>query len=90
MLCSRYNEGLNLLENYISCGMLCDFLNDFFDFFNESMAWEFWLHKETGKSWGDFKLSVIAQDMDIKKIEKCSVDIEKQLSKGGEWLNGIV
>lgn len=90
MLCSRYSDGLNLLDNFISCGQLCRFIDSFYDYINETQAWEFWLHKETGKTWGDFKLSVLPQNIDADKLKKSSEIIEKDLMRGGIWLNGTI
>jgi len=71
-----------LLDNFIGRGKLCEFIDEFFVLANESQVWEFWLNKETGKSWGDFKLSVIPQETDCQKLENAAADIEQSFMKG--------
>ena len=51
-----------MLESMIDARLLCDYIDSFFAEYNEAQAWDMWLHKETGKTWGDFKLLVIPQD----------------------------
>lgn len=62
--------------------MLCKFIDDFFNILNESRAWEFWLHKNTGKSWEEFSLEAIPQKVDTEELLKSEVDIETALAKG--------
>ena len=49
---------------------------------NEAQVWEFWLNKETGKSWSDFKLSAIPQEADCQMLENAAADIEQSFMKG--------
>ncbi len=81
---------MTLLDKYVSCGSLCEFIDCFLKLINESQAWEFWLHKETGKTWGDFRLTVIPQNIDIQNLTELSESIEKKLMKGDVWLNGSI
>ena len=62
--------------------MLCRFLDEFFGIINESLAWEFWLHKNTGKSWEEFSIEAIPQKVDTDKLLESEADIETALLKG--------
>ena len=53
------------------------------DSVNEERMWELWLHKPTGKSWEDFKLAVIPQDVDEKELCNAVCEIENVLAGGG-------
>lgn len=72
-----------MLDNLIQTGRLCAFIDYFFEELTEAQAWEFWLHKETGKTWGDFKLSVIPQDTDVETLVNNALSIQKSLEEGG-------
>lgn len=63
-------------------GNLCGFIDDFIGIVNEAKVWEFWLSKETGKSWSDFKLSVIPQEADTKALERAEHDAAEIFMKG--------
>ena len=80
-LCEMFGAGIPVLDSFVKHSMLCGFLDSFTAKLNEKTAWEFWLYKDTGKSWNDFKLSVIPQELtaDTKEIEI----IERSLMKGG-------
>ncbi len=90
MLCSRYGDGLRLLDGFIQMGRLGSFIDHFFEELAEDHAWKFWIHKETGMSWKDFRLSVLPQSIDLDKLKENSDDIEKTLMKGEIRLNGII
>ena len=90
MLFSRYNSPMTLLDNFLSYGLLCEFIDCFLNLINETMAWELWLHKETGKTWGDFKLAVIPQNINTELLTEASESIEKQLMNGECWLDGNI
>ena len=53
------------------------------------LLWEFWLHKDTEKSWKDFKLAVVPQDADIEKLEFAEQDI-LQTFRRGVLNNGVI
>ncbi len=57
-------------------------IEEIFEIVSESRMWEFWLNKETGKSWENFKLSVLPQDADTDKLSKTVCDIENAFAKG--------
>jgi hypothetical protein len=78
-----------MLDGIISMGLLCDFLDEFFTIIAEEKAWEFWLHKNTGRSWEDFKLACIPQDADEEAITDTISEIEDALS-GGEYSYGSI
>lgn len=81
---------MTLLDNFTSWGSLCEFTDCFMDMINEAQTWEFWLHKETGKTWSDFKLAVIPQKINTKILIETSESIEKELMNGECWLNGNI
>ena len=78
-----------MLDGFISAGRLYSFLDSFFVFVAEENAWEFWLHKETGLSWGDFRLTCIPQDVDVNELAETVTEIEDALS-GGEYSYGCI
>ena len=82
LLFSRYSQPLLLLEQYIRTARFSEFIDEFFAVVNETQVWEFWLHKETAKSWEDFRLSVIPQDADEEKLFNTICDIENTFAKG--------
>ncbi|MBQ8435666.1 MAG: hypothetical protein IJX24_06635 [Oscillospiraceae bacterium] len=82
LLFSRYSQPFLLLNNFIHKGRLCEFIDDFFKLINEAQMWEFWLNKETGRSWSDFKLTCIPQEADYQKLENAASDIEQSFMKG--------
>lgn len=84
MLCRRYGgNAFSLLDSFISAGRLCKFLDSFFDMCNESELWEFWLHKETGKTWSDFRLFALPQDVDTQKLSDTIDSVMNILAGGG-------
>lgn len=78
-----------MLDGIISMGKLCDFLDVFYDSREEDRAWEFWLHRNTGLSWGDFRLICIPQDCDVEQLSETVTEIEDALS-GGEYSYGCI
>jgi hypothetical protein len=70
-------------------GRLCSFLDNFFVLVAEENAWEFWLHKETGLSWEDFRSECIPQDCDVEQLTEDMTEIEDALS-GGEYSYGRI
>ncbi len=72
-----------MLDGIISTGQLCRFLDKFFMLIAEEEAWEFWLHKETGRSWSDFRLECVPQEIDTEELSEAVENIEKILA-GGE------
>lgn len=62
--------------------ILCKFLDEFFNIINESRAWEFWLAKNTGKSWEEFSLEIIPQKVHTEELIQAQIDIETALAKG--------
>ena len=84
MVCRRYGgSAFSMLDGFISTGRLCGFIDEFFDMYSEERLWEFWLHKETGRSWEYLRLACIPQDIDVKQLEDAVKEIEDVLS-GGE------
>ena len=81
MLCSEFAMGTAVLDSFVRNAMLCEFLDRFTQRTDEKLAWEFWLSKETGKSWNDFRLSVIPQELTANTTE--IENIQKSLMKGG-------
>lgn len=77
------SNAFELLDNFIQTGRLCRFIDCFFEELAEEQAWKLWLHKETGKTWGDFKLSVIPQDTDVEGLVDNTVKIQNMLAEGG-------
>lgn len=73
----------------LSCN-LCNYIDTFYEEYNENQVWEFWLHKYTGKSWGDFKLEVIPQDIDIDAVKETSDIVINSLKKGCEGKHGNI
>lgn len=63
-------------------GMLCRFIDEFFSIISESRAWDFWLAKNTGMSWEDFRLEAIPQQVHTEELLKAQIDIETALMKG--------
>lgn len=82
---SRYqHEPFKLLENMISTGLLCEFIDRFFSEYNEYQAWEMWLNKETGKTWDDFKLMVIEQEeISEDELQRANSLYERLCERGG-------
>ena len=62
---------------------MCRFIDYFVDNLAEEQAWEFWLHKETGKTWGDFRLTVIPQEIDMEELVNNALNIQRILEEGG-------
>ena len=81
MLCLEFAMGTAVLDSFVRNAMLCEFLDRFTQRTDEKLAWEFWLSKETGKSWNDFRLSVIPQELTANTTE--IENIQKSLMKGG-------
>lgn len=73
---------MQLLERYIRISRFSELIDEIFGIVSESQMWEFWLHRETGKSWEDFKLSVIPQDADTDRLSETVCDIENAFAKG--------
>ncbi len=78
-----------MLDGLISMGKLCDFIDKFYTLIAEENAWSFWLHKDTGRSWEDFKLECIPQDLDEEELTEAVTEIEDALS-GGEYSYGRI
>ena len=72
-----------MLDGIIQTGKLKAFIEKLIDSVNEERMWELWLHKPTGKSWEDFKLAVIPQDVDEKELCNAVCEIENILAGGG-------
>lgn len=68
-------------------GKLNDFVDNFFDICQEDRIWEFWIHKETGLSWEDFKLECIPQEGTAEQVTEIMTEIDDALS-GGEYSYG--
>ena len=90
MLFSRYSQPMRLIDGFVRIGNLCGFIDGFINSVNESQAWEFWLHRETGRSWEDFRLSVVSQDADTELLEKACEDVSKTFMEGVSFGNGTV
>lgn len=78
-----------MINGYIKTAKFTDFIDQLFSVSNEALLWEFWLHKNTGKSWEDFKLAAVPQEADLKKLESAEHDILQTLRKG-VLDNGVV
>ena len=65
------------------------FIDELLSFVNEEKAWEFWLHKPTGKSWVDFRLSCMPQQIEKDLINNNVSEIEKSLMEGVN-LHGVI
>lgn len=72
-----------MLDMAISCGLLCDFIENLYEVEQHEKVWSIWLHKDTGKSWEDFKLMVIPQEVDVKEVISAEETIENILANGG-------
>ena len=67
----------------IASSSLCEYIDDFFEEISEERAWQFWLGKDTGTSWGDFKLQVLQQE-EISEDEQMRADeLYKRLCERG-------
>ena len=71
------------MDRIIGEGLLCDYIDRFFTEYNEGQAWEMWLHKETGRTWGDFKLQVLEQeDMTQQELETANRLYDRLCERG--------
>lgn len=82
ILFSRYSQPFLLIDGFIRTGNLCTFIDGFARLVSEARAWEFWLHKDTGKSWADFKLSAVSQEVDVDNLKTAQEDVTKTFMKG--------
>lgn len=55
LLFKRYASPFVLLDSLISASSCTDFIDEFFNFVNEDVQWEFFLHKVYDKSWKEFR-----------------------------------
>lgn len=82
MLCQRYASPFALLQQMLSAGRVCEFIDKVVEFHNEEMkekiAWECWLHKETEENlgYGDFRKSVFGEKAAQHPQDKDSFEAE--------------
>lgn len=68
MMAKRYSCPDFLLDGYISTGRFKEFVHEFWDIYQESTLYEFWLYKNHDKSFNDFKKTILNQPhVPIKK-----------------------
>ncbi len=70
------------MDKFLKSNLLCGFIDRLFDYVSESKAWEYWLCRETGMNWENFRLAVIPQKADLSNMVLAEADFEKELSKG--------
>ena len=68
LLFKRYASPFILLDSLISTSSCADFIDEFLNFVNEDVQWEFFLHKVYDKSWKEFKDEIVEQHEE-KKID---------------------
>ena len=83
LLFKRYTSPFILLDNLILASSCADFIDEFFDFINEDVQWEFFLHKVYDKSWKEFK------DELVETHEKKQVDLGATIIKSKNMLKNF-
>lgn len=69
-----------MLDGYIQTGQLTCFLTQFIDMYNTDQLWEIWLHKETGKTWGEFKDSLMPPEIEVPNISQMLAESSRTLA----------
>lgn len=83
LLFKRYASPFVLLDSLLLTSSCTDFIDEFFDFVNEDMVWEFFLHKVYDKSWKEFK-----DEMGEKHEEK-QIDLGATIMKSKNMLKNF-
>lgn len=78
---SEHPMGHRIIDMFLSNSMLCSLIDEYYRIYDEKTAWEFWLNRETGKCWADFKAAVIPVEL-IPDMDKIA-DVQQTLMKGG-------
>lgn len=47
-----------------------NFISQFIDIYNEKQAFDVWLHKNTGRTWEEFRNTVTAPEIEVPDISK--------------------
>lgn len=66
-LAKRYASPFFVTDQYIALGRFSDFIDEFWEMHNEEEIFNIWLHKVEGKSYEEFRQSIIKpqrRDMD--------------------------
>jgi len=69
-----------LLDGYIQTGQLTCFLSQFIDIYNEDQLWNIWIHKKTGKTWEEFKDSLIPPEIQVPNISQMLAESSRALA----------
>ena len=75
LLFTRYASPFVLLDGYISTCHLVEFLDKFEEFKNESLEWEFFIHKLSAldeRTWDEFQRDIHHGRPNVKKAERLS------------------
>lgn len=69
-----------MLDGYIQTGQLTCFLSQFIDIYNEDQLWDIWIHKETGKTWEEFKDSLSPPKVEVPNIPQMLEESSRTLA----------
>lgn len=69
-----------MLDGYIQTGQLTCFLSQFIDIYNEDQLWNIWIHKKTGKTWEEFKDSLIPPEIQVPNISQMLAESSRALA----------
>lgn len=88
LLFKRYASPFLLLDQYVSSGMLREFVVDFMNIQNEEAMWDVWIHKVFEQSFDEYKEKVFTHARNAVKPTR--QQLETTISTSQQILNSFV